>query len=1117
LMANVLSKTLHLGFLLWLDVARPVFKTMGDMFWKAVADGKVSAVAEAIAGAMSGALLKYAPDIASAIWTILKEVPKQAILGTAAGLAKTAAEASGYETDPAKLKAAHRAGVSAMKEPWPIVRGAIRAVSSADRAVETVDKAWQVGAPLVSPFASGGVVTKPTVALIGEAGPEAVVPLNKIPKYAKGAGIKELLQRIREEYEVGKELVPNRRELAELLRSVWRYQRGGGAGFRRPVTWRDLPNWSEWKEMRTRVGSRGALPEQWPGKVLNLLESPRGRGPTAGDTLDAIRKTASFVGRYTFGDREAAMREHGAETVGEYKTRLDTEYAQGMAQARAQAAAETAQTPTVSLGEGYDWRRAVAHSEELAVAAQASRDRAALEGAAERAQIQQAGLIEQARIEQEGAADRARIVAENAAARAQAEAQLAALRAPVQAMASGGVVTKPTIAMIGEAGPEAVVPLKKIPKYAEGAGVREVLRMYPRALSEEFGLDELFGHKTRKQFADFMRFMWRYHSGGDIGFRRPVTWRDLPNWSEWKEMRGRLKADGALREAAPLTKSQKEQLERFQKVGGIPYSDIVQRQIVGQTSPVGAIWKGIRDVAAFTARYHFGDREAAMRQYGGGSVGDYVDELTAGYGKGMDAAQAKARAETAKTPTISLGEGYDWRRGVAHSEELAVAAQASRDRAALEGAAERAQIQQAGLIEQARIEQEGAADRARIVAENTAARAQAEAQLAALRAPVQAMASGGVVTKPTIAMIGEAGPEYVIPARKLPRFAEGAGAISAFDPWPLLDPLEASLRLAKQQHDEQVQTTAAVKDAAQEETLRVVAGHTSRIGQPTDRDNVQAALVAAIMKLEAAIRGMGIGQAGARARGEMEFEEEQRQQAAKARSKQLEGLRGQLRGVAGGAAFLKGVDLLKDFDRSAEGITQRINKRQELIDTLLKQETPGLEGMNLDKRIQLEKWQASDKASLAAVTGERAKLAKGLEFAPAALRFGRERGQFATEAQKMDEEATALRLGVAKQEKRLLSAERMAEAHPASAATLMRLAQERTRLEDMSKEEEVLRASAMLRFGSARAASASYDALAGTVAGAQTIINDNRNRVDTQVNYHLRGEAEEAPVPVGSI
>jgi len=41
--------------------------------------------------------------------------------------------------------------------------------------------------------------------------------------------------------------------------------------------------------------------------------------------------------------------------------------------------------------------------------------------------------------------------------------------------------------------------------------------------------------------------------------------------------------------------------------------------------------------------------------------------------------------------------------------------------------------------------------------------------------------------------------------------------------------------------------------------------------------------------------------------------------------------------------------------------------------------------------------------------------------------------------------------------------------------------------------------------------------LAGTVAGAQTIINDNRNRVDTQVNYHLRGEAEEAPVPVGSI
>lgn len=37
-------------------------------------------------------------------------------------------------------------------------------------------------------FAHGGIVTKPTVGLIGEAGPEAVIPLNKLDKLISGAG-----------------------------------------------------------------------------------------------------------------------------------------------------------------------------------------------------------------------------------------------------------------------------------------------------------------------------------------------------------------------------------------------------------------------------------------------------------------------------------------------------------------------------------------------------------------------------------------------------------------------------------------------------------------------------------------------------------------------------------------------------------------------------------------------------------------------------------------------------------------------------------------------------------------------------------------------------------------
>lgn len=36
-----------------------------------------------------------------------------------------------------------------------------------------------IGVPYISPLASGGIVTRPTLALIGEAGPEAVVPLGK--------------------------------------------------------------------------------------------------------------------------------------------------------------------------------------------------------------------------------------------------------------------------------------------------------------------------------------------------------------------------------------------------------------------------------------------------------------------------------------------------------------------------------------------------------------------------------------------------------------------------------------------------------------------------------------------------------------------------------------------------------------------------------------------------------------------------------------------------------------------------------------------------------------------------------------------------------------------------
>jgi hypothetical protein len=47
---------------------------------------------------------------------------------------------------------------------------------------------------LIPHFASGGIVTSPTVALIGEAGPEAVVPLSGSRGGALGGGINVYIQ-----------------------------------------------------------------------------------------------------------------------------------------------------------------------------------------------------------------------------------------------------------------------------------------------------------------------------------------------------------------------------------------------------------------------------------------------------------------------------------------------------------------------------------------------------------------------------------------------------------------------------------------------------------------------------------------------------------------------------------------------------------------------------------------------------------------------------------------------------------------------------------------------------------------------------------------------------------
>lgn len=78
----------------------------------------------------------------------------------------------GYEKLIAESKAKHAELLSIESE----VKATVQAIQDAQNAI----KASPVGSAAVLPhMAEGGVVTRPTVALIGESGPEAVIPLNR--------------------------------------------------------------------------------------------------------------------------------------------------------------------------------------------------------------------------------------------------------------------------------------------------------------------------------------------------------------------------------------------------------------------------------------------------------------------------------------------------------------------------------------------------------------------------------------------------------------------------------------------------------------------------------------------------------------------------------------------------------------------------------------------------------------------------------------------------------------------------------------------------------------------------------------------------------------------------
>lgn len=61
----------------------------------------------------------------------------------------------------------------------PIIDAAERAIELAKRAKELAGGFVSGAISRISPFAEGGIVTRPTLGLVGEAGPEAIIPLNK--------------------------------------------------------------------------------------------------------------------------------------------------------------------------------------------------------------------------------------------------------------------------------------------------------------------------------------------------------------------------------------------------------------------------------------------------------------------------------------------------------------------------------------------------------------------------------------------------------------------------------------------------------------------------------------------------------------------------------------------------------------------------------------------------------------------------------------------------------------------------------------------------------------------------------------------------------------------------
>jgi phage-related protein len=129
------------------------------------------------------------------IWWSVIEWVFENVLGGMDGLQKTAVILqTAFEVSFGAIKTVVMSIYDAIKSVIDIAKSAIDAVSN------VIDKAKSIpGAGIVSgaigaiggilPFADGGIVTGPTVGLVGEAGPEAIIPLDRLGSMGGGMNV----------------------------------------------------------------------------------------------------------------------------------------------------------------------------------------------------------------------------------------------------------------------------------------------------------------------------------------------------------------------------------------------------------------------------------------------------------------------------------------------------------------------------------------------------------------------------------------------------------------------------------------------------------------------------------------------------------------------------------------------------------------------------------------------------------------------------------------------------------------------------------------------------------------------------------------------------------------